>query len=119
MTTVMTTPMTGPPTTKTMILKVASVLVSLLLSGCSDTGSSAPGTSSAPDGNTAAQPTSQVQTAVAEVSTAGDYASVWGPTVGSPLPLLAANDHTGTAQSLDSLTGDKGLLLVFSRSADW
>jgi hypothetical protein len=47
------------------------------------------------------------------------YASAWGPQVGTQIPRLAATDHTGQAQTLDSLRGENGLLLVFSRSADW
>ncbi|MEM6710181.1 MAG: hypothetical protein AAF648_15485 [Pseudomonadota bacterium] len=47
------------------------------------------------------------------------YADRWGPTVGTALPLLAANDHTGAARTLDDLAGKNGLLLYFNRSADW
>ncbi len=48
-----------------------------------------------------------------------DYARAWGPSLGSDMPLLAANDQDGRAQSLASLTGPNGLLFVFNRSVDW
>ena len=50
---------------------------------------------------------------------ASDYASKWGPDVGSSSPLLAAPDHRGTTQSLSTLAGENGLLLIFNRSVDW
>jgi len=55
----------------------------------------------------------------AAASSGGDFASAWGPATGSTIPMLAAADHLGQPQTLDSLAGEKGLLLVFSRSADW
>jgi peroxiredoxin len=43
-----------------------------------------------------------------------------GPAVGEHFPVpLAARDQNGKQQTLDSLMGDKGLALVFQRSADW
>ena len=50
---------------------------------------------------------------------ASDYANNWGPEVGSSSPLLAAPDHRGTNQSLSTLAGENGLLLIFNRSVDW
>ena len=47
------------------------------------------------------------------------YAEKWGPAVGTVAPLLAANDQEGKRQTLESLTGTKGLLVVFNRSVDW
>ncbi len=47
------------------------------------------------------------------------YAADWGPAVGSALPGLEANDHTGAARNLENLAGKKGLLLFLNRSADW
>ena len=43
-----------------------------------------------------------------------------GPTVGkaSPHPLTAS-DQDGKAQSRESLTGKRGLVLLFTRSFDW
>ncbi|MEO0982794.1 MAG: hypothetical protein AAFX03_09105 [Pseudomonadota bacterium] len=47
------------------------------------------------------------------------YASDWGPSIGSEAPLLAASDQNGDAQTLASLTGSAGLLVVFNRSVVW
>ncbi len=46
---------------------------------------------------------------------------VWAPTlaVGSPLPPIDAVDQNGERQTLASLSGEKGLVLVLSRSFDW
>ena len=45
----------------------------------------------------------------------------WAPDfpVGATIPVLEAPDQNGDVQTLDSLTGDKGILLVFNRSFDW
>ncbi len=42
-----------------------------------------------------------------------------GPQVGAAVPAFSGTDQFGKAQSLASLSGPKGLMLVFSRSADW
>jgi len=42
-----------------------------------------------------------------------------GPSLGQPLPALAAPDQDGRTRDFASLAGPKGLLLVFFRSADW
>src|SRR6056300_1581962 len=46
---------------------------------------------------------------------------VWSPDFpeGSMIPVLDAPDQKGQAQTLDSLSGEKGLMLFFSRSFDW
>ncbi len=46
---------------------------------------------------------------------------VWAPeiSIGSKLPDLSARDQNGTLQSFDELAGDKGLIVVMSRSFDW
>ena len=45
----------------------------------------------------------------------------WAPDfpVGSTIPVLEAPDQNGNVQTLDSLTGEKGIVLVFNRSFDW
>ena len=48
-----------------------------------------------------------------------DYRDDWGPAVGATLPQLEANDHTGSPRDLANLAGERGLLLLLSRSADW
>jgi hypothetical protein len=42
-----------------------------------------------------------------------------GPKVGEQLPAFQARDQFGHQQTLSSLTGPKGLVLLFVRSADW
>jgi len=42
-----------------------------------------------------------------------------GPKVGQVLPPFALEDQHGASRDLVSLTGPKGLVLVFFRSADW
>jgi peroxiredoxin len=42
-----------------------------------------------------------------------------GPQVGARVPDFTLSDQNGQQRSLKSLTGPKGLMLVFSRSADW
>ncbi len=47
------------------------------------------------------------------------YVDVWGPPVGSRLPVLEAPDHNGALRTLENLAGREGLLLFLNRSADW
>jgi len=42
-----------------------------------------------------------------------------GPAVGSTVPKFQAQDQNGRVQTLNSVAGPKGALLVFYRSADW
>ena len=42
-----------------------------------------------------------------------------GPSVGSTVPDFSAEDQTGNTQTLKSIMGPKGAMLVFYRSADW
>jgi cytochrome oxidase Cu insertion factor (SCO1/SenC/PrrC family) len=42
-----------------------------------------------------------------------------GPHVGERLPDFVLPDQNGRRRTLASLMGEKGLVLVFSRSADW
>lgn len=42
-----------------------------------------------------------------------------GPEIGQTIPHFEAIDHKGAKQTLDTLKGPKGLLLLFTRSADW
>lgn len=42
-----------------------------------------------------------------------------GPQVGERVPDFTLLDERGQARTLQSLTGPKGLVLVFNRSADW
>jgi hypothetical protein len=42
-----------------------------------------------------------------------------GPAVGEVVPAFSAIDQSGRAQTLASVMGAKGAMLVFFRSADW
>jgi cytochrome oxidase Cu insertion factor (SCO1/SenC/PrrC family) len=42
-----------------------------------------------------------------------------GPQVGERIPDFTLRDQNGRTRTLASLMGEKGLVLVFSRSADW
>ncbi len=42
-----------------------------------------------------------------------------GPAVGASVPAFQLPDQNGQTRDLRSLTGPKGLMLVFFRSADW
>jgi hypothetical protein len=42
-----------------------------------------------------------------------------GPQVGAAVPSFSLQDHTGRLQTLQSVMGPKGAVLVFFRSADW
>ena len=54
-----------------------------------------------------------------QVSMAQDF--VWAPDfpVGASVPEISAQDQDGNVQSYDSLKGEKGMLLMMSRSFDW
>ena len=42
-----------------------------------------------------------------------------GPKVGERLPPFSLNDQNGKLQTLESIAGPKGAMIVFFRSADW
>ena len=42
-----------------------------------------------------------------------------GPEIGAKVPDFTLPDQSGRSRSLHDLTGPNGLLLIFSRSADW
>jgi hypothetical protein len=42
-----------------------------------------------------------------------------GPAVGAVAPAFSGVDQFGRTQTLESTYGPKGVMLVFSRSADW
>lgn len=55
----------------------------------------------------------------AQAAETDDYVALWGPAIGTEIPMLEPVDVTGSPRSLDDLAGEKGLLLFFNRSADW
>lgn len=43
-----------------------------------------------------------------------------GPKIGETIPpVLAAADHTGTFKTFPDLAGERGLILLFTRSLGW
>ena len=52
-------------------------------------------------------------------SSTGVNPATLGPAVGQPIPGFEAPDQDGRPRDFASLTGPKGLVLVFFRSADW
>ena len=50
---------------------------------------------------------------------ADEYSDGWSLPLGTPAPAIAAPDQSGAERSLDSLAGERGLLLFLVRSADW
>ena len=42
-----------------------------------------------------------------------------GPAIGQPAPDFSLQDQSGRTQTLKSVSGPKGAMLVFFRSADW
>lgn len=47
-----------------------------------------------------------------------DAASI-GPAIGAAVPAFSLTDQSGHKQTLETLMGPQGLVLVFFRSADW
>jgi AhpC/TSA family len=42
-----------------------------------------------------------------------------GPAVGQPVPDFSLQDQNGRTQTVKSISGPRGTMLVFFRSADW
>lgn len=55
----------------------------------------------------------------AQPATDGTHTTRWGPAIHSTAPSISAPDQHGQIQTLKTLAGRNGLLLVFVRSADW
>lgn len=49
----------------------------------------------------------------------GHYEESWGPPIGGALPAMAMPDHRGELRDLARFSGERGLLLLIARSADW
>ena len=50
---------------------------------------------------------------------AQSFVDSWGPAVGTTAPAIEAEDQDGQVRDLQSLSGERGVLFVLSRSADW
>jgi hypothetical protein len=57
--------------------------------------------------------------ALAATALVAQAAVTTGPEIGQAIPAFSMVDQNGTTQTLKSVMGPKGALLVFYRSADW
>ena len=57
--------------------------------------------------------------ALAATALLAQAAVATGPEIGQAIPAFSMSDQAGTLQTLKSVMGPKGALLVFYRSADW
>ena len=48
-----------------------------------------------------------------------DYGDAWGPTVGTQIPAGEFASHDAETRTFSDLMGDRGLLILFNRSANW
>lgn len=55
---------------------------------------------------------------IASLAQAEDYATAWGPSLGTEVSI-SAEDQNGQPRTLNDLSGEKGLVLFLNRSADW
>jgi len=58
-----------------------------------------------------------VAAAAVAVGQSGEFKT--GPEVGQKIPSFEVRDQFGKVQTLETLRGPKGLVLLFIRSADW
>lgn len=56
---------------------------------------------------------------VASVAMASDYSDGWGPSIGTQVPDGEFTSHLGETRTLADLVGEKGVLILFNRSANW
>jgi hypothetical protein len=56
---------------------------------------------------------------VVVLATLASAAVKTGPEINATIPHFSLPDQNGIAQTLASITGPKGAMLVFFRSADW
>jgi hypothetical protein len=56
---------------------------------------------------------------LAALQAAATDAKALGPQPGAALPPFELEDQSGTRRSFATLAGERGLVLVFFRSADW
>lgn len=99
--------------------RACGLLAAGLLAACSPAGETSNSGASVEPSKGATAAAGTVSGAVADPGYAGSYAEAWGPALGSQLPELAQLDAKGQQRTLADLTGENGLLLLFSRSADW
>ena len=57
--------------------------------------------------------------ACASAFAGAEYLDDWGPAIGSQMPEFELADSNGELRDRDNLAAPSGLLLFFTRSADW
>ena len=55
----------------------------------------------------------------ASMAFGSDYRDSWGPDIGTQIPAGEFVSHGGETRTLSDLVGDRGLLILFNRSANW
>lgn len=63
--------------------------------------------------------TSFAAVAFLTIATASAQTHQFGPAVGAVLPAMSAPDQTGAERSISTLGGERGLVLLVARAADW
>ena len=48
-----------------------------------------------------------------------DYSDAWGPAVGTQIPASEFASHGKETRTFSDLMGERGLLILFNRSANW
>ncbi len=56
---------------------------------------------------------------VTGLAMASEYSDVWGPPTGTRVPDAEFTSHLGETRTLADLVGEKGVLILFNRSANW
>ena len=56
---------------------------------------------------------------IASLTMASEYSDGWGPAAGTQIPDGEFTSHAGVTLTLSDLMGDKGVLILFNRSANW
>ncbi|MCY3821590.1 MAG: hypothetical protein OXH52_19925 [Gammaproteobacteria bacterium] len=50
---------------------------------------------------------------------ASEYSDGWGPPTGTRIPDEEFTSHLGETRTFADLMGEKGVLILFNRSANW
>lgn len=56
---------------------------------------------------------------VASLAMASEYSDGWGPATGTQIPVGEFTSHSGETLAFPELMGEKGVLILFNRSANW
>ncbi|MDE0052846.1 MAG: hypothetical protein OXT64_01120 [Gammaproteobacteria bacterium] len=56
---------------------------------------------------------------IASMAMASEYSEGWGPPTGTRIPDEEFTSHLGETRTFADLMGEKGVLILFNRSANW